>query len=71
MNVIVAEDKTILFKMNDYMFYQPDGSLHNSTEVNKLGVRLGNVSTQYYKHDGTETCTATQLSVSKIISPNF
>lgn len=58
MNVLVAENKVWKLKMNDYMFFQPDKSLHNSTEVKKWGVRLGNVSTQYYKHDGSETCDA-------------
>jgi len=56
MNVMIAENKFWKLKMNDYMFYQPDRSLHNSTEVIKWGVRIGNVSTQYYKHDGSETC---------------
>lgn len=56
MNVLIAEDKTWKLSMNDFMFYQPDGSLHNSTEVSKWGVRIGNVSTQYIKHDGTKTC---------------
>lgn len=56
MNVLVATDKTWALKMNDYMFFQPDGSLHNNTEVNKWGVRIGNVSTQYYKHDGSQAC---------------
>lgn len=56
MNVMIAENKFWKLDMNDYMFYQPDGSLHNSTEVNKWGVRLGNVSTQYHKHDGSQTC---------------
>ena len=56
MKVLVAEDKTWKLKMNDYMFFQPDGSLHNSTEVNKWGIRIGNVSTQYLKHDGSQSC---------------
>ena len=60
MNVMIAEDKFWKLKMNDYMFFQPDRSLHNSTEVKKWGIRIGNVSTQYYKHDGSETCLAMQ-----------
>lgn len=56
MNVLVAENKTWELKMNDYMFFQPDGSLHNNTEVNKWGFRIGNVSTQYIKHDGSQAC---------------
>jgi len=62
MNVEVAENKVWALRMNDYMFYQPDGSLHNTTEVNKWGIRIGNVSTQYYKHDGSETCLVLQES---------
>ena len=58
MNVLVAENKAWKLKMNDYMFLQPDRSLHNSTEVKKWGIRIGNVSTQYYKHDGSQTCAA-------------
>jgi len=56
MNVMIAENKFWKLKMNDYMFLQRDKSLHNSTEVLKWGIRIGNVSTQYYKHDGTDTC---------------
>lgn len=61
MNVMIAENKFWKLDMNDYMFYQPDGSLHNSTEVKKWGIRIGNVSTQYYKHDGSETCEKMQV----------
>lgn len=60
MNVMIADDKFWKLTMNDYMFYQPDRSLHNMTEVKKWGLRIGNVSTQYYKHDGSETCMAMQ-----------
>jgi len=56
MNVLIAEGKTWKLKMDDYMFFQPDGSLHNSTIVKKWGIRIGNVSTQYQKHDGSATC---------------
>jgi len=58
MNVLVAENKVWNLGMDDYMFYQPDGSLHNSTAVKKWGLRIGNVSTQYQKHDGSQTCSA-------------
>lgn len=58
MNVMVSPNKFWKLKMNDYMFLQPDKSLHNSTEVKKWGIYIGNVSTQYYKHDGSETCAA-------------
>lgn len=61
MNVMIAENKFWKLGMNDYMFYQPDGSLHNSTEVNKWGIRIGNVSTQYYKHDGSQTCAKMEV----------
>jgi len=64
MNVMIAENKFWKLKMNDYMFLQPDRSLHNSTEVIKWGMRLGNVSTQYYKHDGSETCAAMEKMTS-------
>lgn len=56
MNVKIAENRFWKLKMNDYMFYQPDLSLHNITQVKKWGLRIGNVSTQYYKHDGSQTC---------------
>lgn len=56
MNVMIAEGKFWKLTMNDYMFYQPDRALHNMTEVKKWGVRIGNVSTQYYKHDGSQMC---------------
>jgi len=62
MNVMIAEDKYWKLAMNDYMFYQPDRALHNMTEVKKWGIRIGNVSTQYYKHDGSETCMAMEGS---------
>lgn len=35
--------------MNDFMFLQPDGSLHNMTHVKKYGFRIGTVSTQYFR----------------------
>jgi len=60
MNVMIAENKFWKLKMNDFMFYQPDFSLHNSTEVRKWGIRIGNVSTQYHKHDGSQTCLSFQ-----------
>lgn len=60
MNVEVLGGKFWKLKMNDFMFYQPDLTLHNSTEVKKWGIRIGNVSTQYYPHDGSQTCEAIQ-----------
>jgi len=62
MNVMIAENKFWKLAMNDYMFLQPDRSLHNSTEVKKWGIRIGNVSTQYYRHDGSQTCAAMEKS---------
>jgi len=46
------------FDFNDFMLLQPDGSVHNITQVLKWGVRLGAVSTQYARHDGSETCVS-------------
>lgn len=47
-----------VFDFNDFMLLQPDGSVHNITHVLKWGVRLGAVSTQYARHDGSQTCAA-------------
>lgn len=71
MNVLVAENKIWKLSMNDYMFYQPDLSLHNSTEVKKWGLRIGNVSTQYYKHDGSETCLSFQQASGQSAPPKI
>lgn len=60
MKVMVAENKFWKLSMDDFMFYQPDLSLHNSTVVSKWGVRMGAVSTQYRKHNGSETCMSFQ-----------
>jgi len=65
MNVLIAENKIWKLRMDDYMFYQPDGSLHNSTIVRKWGIRIGNVSTQYQKHDGSDTCMKIQDQAAK------
>ena len=40
------------FDFHDFMFLQPDGSLHNMTHVKKWGVRVGTVATQYARHGG-------------------
>ena len=37
--------------MKDAMFLQPDGNLHNITQVMKFGFRIGTVSTQYFRPD--------------------
>jgi len=51
MNVDLANGKRWLMDMNDWMFLQPDGSLHNYTRVSKWGIHLGTVSTQYIRLD--------------------
>lgn len=56
MKVAVANDKEWVLSMKDWMFYQPDGSLHNQTYVSKWGFRIGVVSTQYTPHDGELLC---------------
>ena len=47
--VEVAGNKKWKLSMDDWMVYQPDGSLHNVTRVKKWGVLVGVVSTQYAK----------------------
>lgn len=54
MNVLVAPEKTWKLSMDDYMILQPDGSLHNITQVKKFGIRIGSVSTQYSRPTATE-----------------
>jgi len=54
MNVLIAPNKTWKLSMDDSMFLQPDGSLHNITQVKKYGVRIGSVSTQYYRPISTK-----------------
>lgn len=56
MAVKTVDGKGPVFDFDDFMILQPDGSLHNITHVKKWGVRLGSVSTQYDRHDGSETC---------------
>lgn len=56
MKVDVGGGDTWLLGMNDWMFYQPDGSLHNSAIVSKWGVKIGTVSAQYAKHNGELLC---------------
>jgi hypothetical protein len=55
MRVKLDEGKYWDLRMEDLMLLQPDGSLHNITQVFKWGVRIGTVSTQYQHHDG-ERC---------------
>jgi len=56
MRVLVDGGKEWKLKMDDFMLYQSDGSLHNITHVNKWGLRIGTVSTQYVRHDGQQMC---------------
>lgn len=49
MSVAVANNKQWTLSMDDWMVYQPDGSLHNITRVKKWGLLVGVVSTQYSK----------------------
>jgi hypothetical protein len=56
MHVMVGKDKYWKLRMKDLMILQPDGSLHNITQVYKWGVRIGTVSTQYRVHDGKQLC---------------
>ena len=57
MRVKVAEGKEWVLAMKDFMLLQPDHSLHNITQVYKWGIRIGTVSTQYTRHDGSQTCS--------------
>ncbi len=57
MRVKIAEGKEWVLAMKDFMMLQPDHSLHNITQVYKWGIRIGTVSTQYVRHDGTQTCS--------------
>jgi len=56
MKVAVAENKTWVLSMDDWMIFQPDGSLHNQTNVSKWGFRIGTVTTQYTPHKGEMLC---------------
>lgn len=56
MEVKVEENNHWVLDMKDSMILQPDGSLHNITQVYKWGIRIGTVSTQYQHHDGRMLC---------------
>ncbi|MFK7857028.1 MAG: DUF3833 family protein [Granulosicoccus sp.] len=64
MSVKIQEGKQWELDMKDYMMLQPDGSLHNITQVYKWGVRIGSVSTQYQHHDGNASCSVARGEVS-------
>lgn len=59
MNVQIDAKTIWKLSMNDFMILQPDGSLHNIVHVKKFGIRIGTVSTQYFRPDGTVSDTAT------------
>ena len=58
MKVKIDEGKVWSLDMKDSMILQPDGSLHNITQVYKWGIRIGSVSAQYFHHDGDNCCMA-------------
>jgi len=49
MRVDLANGKQWTLDMDDYMFLQPDGSLHNFANVKRWGIRIASVSTQYQR----------------------
>lgn len=49
MKVRIDEGKTWDLDMKDKMILQPNGVLHNITQVCKWGVRIGTVSAQYHR----------------------
>jgi len=54
MNVLITPEKTWQLSMDDSMVLQPNGTLHNITQVKKYGIRIGTVSTQYYRPTATD-----------------
>ncbi|MFK7993461.1 MAG: DUF3833 family protein [Granulosicoccus sp.] len=56
MKVKIEQDKEWGLDMKDLMILQPDGSLHNITQVCKWGCRIGIVSTHFTKHEGDRLC---------------
>lgn len=49
MKVQIDAETEWKLSMHDTMILQPDGSLHNFVHVKKFGVRIGTVSTQYFR----------------------
>jgi len=67
MNVQIDESSNWALSMNDFMFLQPDGSLHNITQVKKFGIRIGSVSAQYFRP--TVAPTAEEVNGSCLTDP--
>ncbi len=49
MKVQIDSKRSWQLTMDDFMFLQPDGRLHNFTHVKKFGIRIGTVSAQYHR----------------------
>jgi hypothetical protein len=62
MNVQIDPKTMWTLSMNDSMFLQADGSLHNITHVKKFGVRIGTVSTQYFKGNAVAKANMSEAS---------
>jgi len=56
MIVPVNGAKTWDLRMQDNMFLQPDGSLHNVNHVSKWGVRIGTVCTHFHRVETNQLC---------------
>lgn len=54
LRVDLADGKQWVLDMDDWLFLQPDGTVHNMTEVRKWGFRVGTVSTQFFKSEPVE-----------------
>jgi hypothetical protein len=62
MQVMISDDRQWKLSMKDFMMLQPDGSLHNITQVYKWGIRIGTVSTQYQHLDTASSLILTAES---------
>ena len=56
MRIVKPAGGGLTLDFHDFMFLQPDGGLHHLTHVRKWGMRVGTVSTQYVRHDGSASC---------------
>lgn len=61
MKVRIEEGKFWNLNMQDKMILQPDGILHNTTQVCKWGVRIGTVSAQYHRKNGNQLLTSPEM----------